>query len=80
MAVEVRAAAGRVTEALNLADAAVDDQLAKLLQGQPNCIYRAEITENSAEANDNVRLEGVWVRPASRRWRWIGRCENRSCD
>jgi hypothetical protein len=38
-------AAGRVTEALNLAGVAVDDQLAKLLRGEPNRIYRAELTE-----------------------------------
>ena len=37
-------AAGRLTEALNRAGVAVDDQLAKLLQGEPTRNYRAEMT------------------------------------
>jgi hypothetical protein len=38
-------AAGRVIEALDLAGVAVDDQLTKLLRGEPNRTYRAELTE-----------------------------------
>jgi len=38
-------AAGRVTEALDLAGVAVDAQLAKLLRGEPTRNYRAELTE-----------------------------------
>jgi hypothetical protein len=38
-------AAGRLIETLDLAGVAVDDQLAKLLRGKPNRIYRAELTE-----------------------------------
>src|SRR5215813_6590733 len=38
-------AAGRLTEALNLAGVAVDAQLAKLLRGEPTRNYRAELTE-----------------------------------
>jgi hypothetical protein len=38
-------ASGRVSEALNLAGVAVDDQLAKLLRGEPTRNYRAELTE-----------------------------------
>src|SRR5262245_6899055 len=37
--------AGRLTEALNLAGVAVDEQLAKLLRGEPTRNYRAELTE-----------------------------------
>ena len=38
-------AAGRVTQALDLAGVAVDDQLAKLLRGEPTRNYRANLTE-----------------------------------
>jgi hypothetical protein len=38
-------ASGRVIEALNLAGVGVDDQLAKLLRGEPNRNFRAELTE-----------------------------------
>lgn len=38
-------AAGRVAEALDRAGVAVDDQLARLLRGEPNRTYRAELTE-----------------------------------
>src|SRR5262245_44206409 len=38
-------AAGQVTEALDLACVAVDDQLAKLLRGEPTRNYRAKLTE-----------------------------------
>src|SRR5215470_4184391 len=38
-------AAGRVTEALDLAGVAVDAQLAKLLRGEPTRNYRAQLTE-----------------------------------
>jgi hypothetical protein len=37
-------ASGRVSQALNLAGVAVDDQLTKLLRGEPNRSYRAEMT------------------------------------
>jgi hypothetical protein len=37
-------ASGRVREALNFAGVAVDDQLAKLLRGEPTRNYRAELT------------------------------------
>jgi hypothetical protein len=38
-------AAGRVAEALDLAGVAVDAQLAKLLRGEPNRTYRAELAD-----------------------------------
>ena len=38
-------AAGRVAEALDLAGVAVDPQLAKLLRGEPNRTYRAELAD-----------------------------------
>jgi hypothetical protein len=38
-------AAGRMTEALDRAGVAVDDQLAKLLRGEPTRNYRAELTQ-----------------------------------
>jgi hypothetical protein len=38
-------AESRVTEALNLAGVAVDDQLAKLLRGEPTRNFRAELTQ-----------------------------------
>jgi hypothetical protein len=37
-------ASGRVSEALNLAGVAVDEQLSKLLRGEPTRNYRAELT------------------------------------
>jgi hypothetical protein len=94
---------GRVTEALNLAGVAVDDQLATLMGGEPTRIYRAELPETwltnlyaglteaalwrfaagyAAWLEERGRrpkpatMFGLkdWDRPASRRWRWIGRC------
>lgn len=38
-------AAGRIAEALDRAGVAIDDQLAKLLRGEPNRTYRAELAE-----------------------------------
>jgi hypothetical protein len=38
-------AAGRIAEALELAGVEVDPQLAKLLRGEPNRTYRAELTD-----------------------------------
>jgi hypothetical protein len=38
-------AAGRIPEALDLAGVAVDDQLARLLRGEPNRTYRAELAD-----------------------------------
>lgn len=38
-------AAGRLAEALDLAGVAVDEQLAKLLRGEPNRTYRAELAD-----------------------------------
>ena len=68
-----------MTEARNLADVAVDDQLAKPLRGVSNGIYRAEMSENWAEAGDHVRPDEVGS-GLRRRWYWTGRGQDRFRD